>query len=38
VNPPDFDLAKKSLESAGQKLPTPIRFVIENGQELVPNN
>lgn len=38
INPEDFALAKKSLRSAGQKLPTPIRFVIDKGEELIPNN
>jgi len=34
VNPAHFNLAKKSLKSAGQKLPTPIRLVIDKGQDL----
>ncbi len=35
VSPANFKLAKKSLISAGYKLPTPISLVIEKGQELV---
>ena len=31
----DFELAKKALRSAGQKLPTPTRIVIDEGAELV---
>jgi ribosomal protein L16/L10AE len=38
VNPANFTLAKKSLKSAGQKLPTAVRFVIDKGQDQVPNN
>ncbi len=34
VNPANFKQAKKSLVTAGYKLPTPIRLVIEKGQEL----
>ena len=34
VNPGHFKQAKKSLMSAGHKLPTPIRLVVEKGQEL----
>ncbi len=34
VNPVHFKQAKESLISAGYKLPTPIRLVIEKGQEL----
>ncbi len=36
VAPANFNLAKKSLISAGYKLPTPISLVIENGRELIP--
>lgn len=35
INPASFKLAKKSLMSAGHKLPTPISLVIDRGQELV---
>lgn len=35
VAPANFKLAKKSLISAGYKLPTPISLVVEKGQELV---
>jgi large subunit ribosomal protein L10e len=35
INPASFKLAKKSLLSAGQKLPTPISVVVEKGQGLV---
>jgi large subunit ribosomal protein L10e len=35
INPANFNLAKKSLISAGHKLPTPIRLVVEKGQELI---
>jgi len=35
TNPANFKLAKKSLVSAGYKLPTPISLVVEKGQELV---
>jgi len=35
INPANFKLAKKSLVSAGYKLPTPISLVVEKGQELV---
>lgn len=35
VNPAHFRQAKKSLISAGYKLPTPIRLSVEKGQELV---
>lgn len=35
INPAGFKLAKKSLASAGHKLPTPISLVIDRGQELV---
>ena len=35
VNPANFNLAKKSLISAGHKLPTPIRLVVEKGQNLI---
>lgn len=35
VNPANFNLAKKSLVTAGYKLPTPIRLVVEKGQELI---
>ncbi|VVB89589.1 50S ribosomal protein L10e [uncultured archaeon] len=34
VNPANFKQAKKSLVSAGHKLPTPIRLIVEKGQEL----
>ncbi len=37
INPASFKLAKKSLVSAGHKLPTPIRLVVEKGQELILN-
>jgi large subunit ribosomal protein L10e len=35
VHPASFIAAKKALVSAGHKLPTPIRLVVEKGQELV---
>ncbi len=35
VNPSHFKVAKKSLVSAGHKLPTPIRLTVEKGQELI---
>ena len=35
INPAGFKLAKKSLISAGHKLPTPISLVIDRGQELI---
>ncbi len=35
ISPEKFGLAKKSLISAGHKLPTPIRLVVEKGQELI---
>jgi len=35
ITPDKFKLAKESLVSAGHKLPTPIRLVVEKGQELV---
>ncbi len=35
ISPEKFALAKKSLVSAGHKLPTPIRLVVEKGQELI---
>ncbi len=35
INPANFKQAKKSLVSAGHKLPTPIRLVVEKGQELI---
>ncbi len=35
INPANFKQAKKSLISAGHKLPTPIRLVVEKGQELI---
>ena len=35
TNPANFKLAKRSLVSAGYKLPTPISLVVEKGQELV---
>ncbi len=38
VNPSNFHLAKKSLKSAGQKLPTSVRLVIDKGQDQIPNN
>jgi len=34
INPASFRMAKKSLLAAGQKLPTPIRLVVDKGQEL----
>lgn len=34
INPAHFKQAKKSLLSAGHKLPTPIRLVVDKGQEL----
>jgi large subunit ribosomal protein L10e len=37
INPEKFKLAKESLISAGHKLPTPIRLVVEKGQELIPS-
>jgi large subunit ribosomal protein L10e len=37
INPENFKLAKESLISAGHKLPTPIRLVVEKGQELIPS-
>lgn len=35
INPAGFKQAKRSLESAGQKLPTPISLVVDKGQELI---
>jgi large subunit ribosomal protein L10e len=35
TNPANFKNAKRSLVSAGYKLPTPISLVVEKGQELV---
>ena len=35
VSPASFKQAKKSLVSAGYKLPTPISLVVEKGQELI---
>lgn len=35
INPDKFKLAKECLVSAGYKLPTSIRLVVEKGQELV---
>lgn len=35
INPTNFKLAKKSLVSAGYKLPSPISLIVEKGQELV---
>jgi large subunit ribosomal protein L10e len=35
TNPANFKNAKKSLVSAGYKLPTPISLIVEKGQELV---
>jgi large subunit ribosomal protein L10e len=35
INPDKFKLAKESLISAGHKLPTAIRLVVEKGQELI---
>jgi large subunit ribosomal protein L10e len=35
INPASFKLAKKSLLSAGHKLPTPVSVVVEKGQELI---
>ncbi|KCZ73700.1 ribosomal protein L10.e [Candidatus Methanoperedens nitroreducens] len=35
INPGNFKQAKESLIAAGHKLPTPIRLIIEKGQELV---
>jgi large subunit ribosomal protein L10e len=35
VNPEKFSLAKRSLISAGHKLPTPIRLVVDKGQERI---
>ncbi len=37
INPEKFKLAKECLISAGHKLPTPIRLVVEKGQELIPS-
>ncbi|MCE8424622.1 MAG: 50S ribosomal protein L16 [Candidatus Methanoperedens sp.] len=37
INPANFKQAKKSLMSAGQKLPTPIRLIVDKGQELALN-
>ncbi len=35
VNKDNFEVAKKSMWKAGQKLPTPVRIVVDKGQELV---
>jgi large subunit ribosomal protein L10e len=35
VNKENFEVAKKSMWKAGQKLPTPVRIVVDKGQELV---
>ncbi|MCZ7372597.1 MAG: 50S ribosomal protein L16 [Candidatus Methanoperedens sp.] len=35
INPEKFKLAKESLISAGHKLPTPIRLVVEKGQDKI---
>ncbi|MDP3103093.1 MAG: 50S ribosomal protein L16 [Candidatus Methanoperedens sp.] len=35
INPEKFKLAKESLRAAGYKLPTPIRLVVDKGQELI---
>jgi large subunit ribosomal protein L10e len=35
INPAGFKLAKKSLISAGHKLPTSISLVVDKGQELI---
>lgn len=35
VNPASFKLAKKSLLSAGHKLPTPVSLIVDKGQELI---
>ncbi len=35
VNPTHFQQAKKSLMSAGYKLPTPVRIEVEKGKELI---
>ena len=35
VHPAGFKQAKKSLTSAGYKLPTPISLVVDKGQELI---
>ena len=35
ISPASFKQAKKSLISAGYKLPTPISLVVEKGQELI---
>ncbi len=37
IYPEKFKLAKECLVSAGHKLPTPIRLVVEKGQELIPS-
>src|SRR6056297_386247 len=35
VNKEHFPMAKDALRKAGQKLPTPVRLVVDQGQELV---
>lgn len=35
ISPTNFKTAKRSLVSAGYKLPTPISLIVEKGQELV---
>ncbi|AEH61661.1 ribosomal protein L10.e [Methanosalsum zhilinae DSM 4017] len=35
VNKENFESAKKALKRAGYKLPTPVRIVVDKGQELV---
>ncbi|MCD1295971.1 50S ribosomal protein L16 [Methanocella sp. CWC-04] len=35
TTPQNFEKAKEALRRAGHKLPTPVRFVVEKGQELL---
>jgi len=37
TTPANFKYVKKALSSAGQKFPTPVRIVIEKGEELIQN-